>query len=96
MGEKAHPGILTDDLEAVQTRLVDVGVEVGPVGLASGFRRFTVDDCFGNGSSSSSPSSDLRGILGDVGLDHPAATRGAASDRPSCCRRTTFGCGVRN
>jgi catechol 2,3-dioxygenase-like lactoylglutathione lyase family enzyme len=45
---KAHPGILTHDLESLRTRLVDAGVEVRPDGLFPGFRRFYADDCFGN------------------------------------------------
>jgi catechol 2,3-dioxygenase-like lactoylglutathione lyase family enzyme len=46
--KKGHPGILTDDLEDVQARLVDAGVEVRPDELFPGFRRFYVNDCFGN------------------------------------------------
>jgi catechol 2,3-dioxygenase-like lactoylglutathione lyase family enzyme len=46
--KKAHPGILTHDLEAVRTRLVDAGHEVRADDLFPGFRRFYVDDCFGN------------------------------------------------
>jgi catechol 2,3-dioxygenase-like lactoylglutathione lyase family enzyme len=45
---KAHPGILTHDLESLRTRLVDAGVEVRPDGRLPGFQRFYVDDCFGN------------------------------------------------
>jgi hypothetical protein len=32
----------------VQARLVDAGVEVRPDELFPGFRRFYVNDCFGN------------------------------------------------
>lgn len=46
--KKAHPGILTDHLDALQARLGDAGVEVRPDDLFPGFRRFYVDDCFGN------------------------------------------------
>lgn len=45
---KAHPGILTDDLQALQTRLLDAGVEVRPDDLFPGFQRIYADDCFGN------------------------------------------------
>ncbi|MCC5949830.1 MAG: VOC family protein [Nitriliruptoraceae bacterium] len=45
---KAHPGILTDDLDALQARLVDAGHTVRPDTRFPGFRRFYVDDCFGN------------------------------------------------
>jgi catechol 2,3-dioxygenase-like lactoylglutathione lyase family enzyme len=46
--KKAHPGILTHDLEAVRRRLTDAGYEVRDDGLLPGFQRFYVDDCFGN------------------------------------------------
>ena len=46
--KKAHPGILADDLEALQARLVGAGLEVRPDELLPGFRRFYLDDCFGN------------------------------------------------
>lgn len=45
---KAHPGILVDDLDAVQQRLTDAGVDVRPDRLLPGYRRFYADDCFGN------------------------------------------------
>lgn len=45
---KAHPGILTDDLDGLGDRLGAAGVEVRPDELLPGFRRFYVDDCFGN------------------------------------------------
>jgi catechol 2,3-dioxygenase-like lactoylglutathione lyase family enzyme len=46
--KKAHPGILTDELDSVRARFVDAGVETHPDGLFPGFDRFYVDDCFGN------------------------------------------------
>ena len=46
--EKAHPGILVDDLDAVQQRFADAGIEVRPDGLFPRHRRFYADDCFGN------------------------------------------------
>jgi catechol 2,3-dioxygenase-like lactoylglutathione lyase family enzyme len=46
--KKAHPGILTHDLEGLRARLVDAGIDVRPDALLPGFRRFYVDDCFGN------------------------------------------------
>jgi catechol 2,3-dioxygenase-like lactoylglutathione lyase family enzyme len=45
---KAHPGILTHDLGGVQARLTAAGIDVRPDDLLPGFRRFYVDDCFGN------------------------------------------------
>jgi catechol 2,3-dioxygenase-like lactoylglutathione lyase family enzyme len=45
---KAHPGILTHDLDGLQARFTAAGIEVRPDGLFPGFRRFYVDDCFGN------------------------------------------------
>lgn len=54
--KKAHPGILVDDLDALQRRLADAGVEVRPDALFPGFRRFYTDDCFGNRLEFLSPS----------------------------------------
>ncbi len=45
---KAHPGILTDDLDGLAARLAAAGHEVRPDGAFPGHRRFYVDDCFGN------------------------------------------------
>lgn len=45
---KAHPGILTNDLDALASRLSDSGAAVTPDRELPGFRRFYVDDCFGN------------------------------------------------
>lgn len=45
---KAHPGILTDDLDGIRLRLVDAGVHVEADGDLPGFRRFYAHDCFGN------------------------------------------------
>lgn len=45
---KAHPGILVDDLDAVQGRLAGAGIEVRPDQLFPGYRRCYADDCFGN------------------------------------------------
>jgi catechol 2,3-dioxygenase-like lactoylglutathione lyase family enzyme len=45
---KAHPGILTDALDELADRLSGAGREVRPDVLLPGFRRFYVDDCFGN------------------------------------------------
>lgn len=45
---KAHPGILTDDLDAVAERLDAAGFEVQPDDDLPGYRRFHVHDCFGN------------------------------------------------
>lgn len=46
--KKAHPGILTDDLAAVAVALVAAGHEPEHDDDFPGFRRFYVDDCFGN------------------------------------------------
>lgn len=45
---KAHPGILTDELDSLASRLSAAGMEVTPDRDLPGFRRFYVDDCFGN------------------------------------------------
>lgn len=45
---KAHPGILTDDLDAVAARLRDAGYPVHRDELFPGFKRFYSTDCFGN------------------------------------------------
>lgn len=45
---KAHPGILTDDLDGLAARLTAAGQNVRPDDAFPGHRRFYVDDCFGN------------------------------------------------
>lgn len=45
---KAHPGILTDDIDGLAERLTTSGVEVRWDDAFPGHRRFYVDDCFGN------------------------------------------------
>lgn len=45
---KAHPGIITDDLDGLAERLAASGIEVRPDDALPGFRRFYIDDCFGN------------------------------------------------
>lgn len=48
---KAHPGIEVDDesaLDALAGRLRDAGIDPRPEDLFPGYRRFYVDDCFGN------------------------------------------------
>lgn len=45
---KAHPGILTDDLDATRARLEAADWEIEPDGSLPGFRRFYTADCFGN------------------------------------------------
>lgn len=46
--KKSHPGILTPDLDAIAERLRAAGIAVRPDQELPGFRRFYVDDCFGN------------------------------------------------
>lgn len=46
--QKAHPGLLVDDLEAMASRLSDAGIQIRPDRALPGFRRFYVDDPFGN------------------------------------------------
>ncbi len=45
---KAHPAILTDALDELAERLSAAGREARPDVRLPGFRRFHVDDCFGN------------------------------------------------
>jgi catechol 2,3-dioxygenase-like lactoylglutathione lyase family enzyme len=45
---KAHPGVLTDDLAGLAARLSEAGIQITPDSNLPGFRRFYVDDCFGN------------------------------------------------
>ena len=45
---KAHPGILVDDLDAVAAALAEAGYETTSDDLFPGFRRFYVNDGFGN------------------------------------------------
>lgn len=45
---KAHPAFLVDDLDAMASRLADAGVQIRPDSLFPGYRRFFVEDPFGN------------------------------------------------
>lgn len=45
---KAHPGILTDNLDGLMDRVREHGLEPREDGNFPGHRRFYVDDCFGN------------------------------------------------
>jgi catechol 2,3-dioxygenase-like lactoylglutathione lyase family enzyme len=46
--KKAHPGILVEELDEVEAAFRDAGIEVSPDDELPGYRRFYVDDCFGN------------------------------------------------
>lgn len=46
--QKAHPGILTDDLDGFAERLEAAGHDVAHDPHFPGYRRFYVRDCFGN------------------------------------------------
>jgi catechol 2,3-dioxygenase-like lactoylglutathione lyase family enzyme len=46
--EKAHPGLVADDLDALAARLQDAGYEVVYDDAIPGVRRFHVRDPFGN------------------------------------------------
>jgi len=45
---KAHPGILVEDLDDLANRLQAHGLQVRPDANFPGYRRFYLDDCFGN------------------------------------------------
>ena len=45
---KAHPALLVDDLDAIVTRLAEVGHRARPDELLPGYRRYYVDDPYGN------------------------------------------------
>jgi catechol 2,3-dioxygenase-like lactoylglutathione lyase family enzyme len=45
---KAHPGILVEDLDGLAARLHAHGVQVHADATLPGYRRFYLDDCFGN------------------------------------------------
>ena len=45
---KAHPGFLVDDLDAMASRLGDAGIQIRPDSALPEFRRFFVEDPFGN------------------------------------------------
>lgn len=45
---KGHPGFLVDDLDAMASRISDAGIQVRPDSLFPGYRRFYVEDPFGN------------------------------------------------
>ena len=46
--ERAHPGLVVDDLRALRTRLEAAGIAVGDDDRIPGVRRFHVADPFGN------------------------------------------------
>jgi catechol 2,3-dioxygenase-like lactoylglutathione lyase family enzyme len=46
--EKAHPGLVVDDLDALRTRLEGVGIAVRDDDSIAGLRRFYAADPFGN------------------------------------------------
>lgn len=46
--QKAHPGVLVEDLEAMASRFSDAGIQIRPDRALPGYRRFYVDDPFGN------------------------------------------------
>lgn len=54
---KAHPALLVDDLDALETRLIEAGIEVVVDRALPGFRRFYVSDPFGNRLELLSPDS---------------------------------------
>jgi GNAT superfamily N-acetyltransferase len=62
--KKAHPGILTEDLEGLRARLAHAGIEVRTDDHLPGFQRFYVDDCFGNRLEFLQPIADLSVIRG--------------------------------
>lgn len=45
---KAHPALLVDDLDALETRLRDAGHPIKPDTQIEGYRRFFTEDPFGN------------------------------------------------
>lgn len=45
---KAHPGILVEELSDIEQRFKDAGIPVQHDSELPGFKRFYVDDCFGN------------------------------------------------
>jgi hypothetical protein len=45
---KAHPGILVEDLDGLAAHLHAHGVYLRPDTNFPGYRRFYLDDCFGN------------------------------------------------
>ncbi len=57
---KAHPGILAVDLDARAARLASKGYAVTWDGTFPGYRRFYVDDCYGNRLEFLSPAAGAR------------------------------------
>jgi diadenosine tetraphosphate (Ap4A) HIT family hydrolase len=74
---KAHPGIMTDDLDALRARLADAGIDVTPDDNLPGFRRFYVNDCFGNRLEFLEPASSIV---------QPGRAGGAAAPGAVACR----------
>lgn len=57
---KAHPGILTSDLDGIKARLTEAGYPVKEDDLFPGFRRFYSVDCFENRLEFLQPESEDR------------------------------------
>src|SRR6266508_2885015 len=55
---KAHPGIIVEDLDGLAARLQARGIQVRPDANFPGYRRFYLDDCFGNRLEFLSPAND--------------------------------------
>jgi catechol 2,3-dioxygenase-like lactoylglutathione lyase family enzyme len=57
---KAHPGILVEDLDGLAGHLHAHGLRLRPDTNFPGFRRFYLDDCFGNRLEFLSPLNDAQ------------------------------------
>jgi hypothetical protein len=57
---KAHPGILVDDLDGLAAQLHAHGVHLQADANFPGYRRFYLDDCFGNRLEFLSPSTNAQ------------------------------------
>ena len=63
---KAHPGILADDLDGLAARLHAHGMHPRPDANLPGYRRFYLDDCFGNRLEFLAPATDTQPHTGPV------------------------------
>jgi catechol 2,3-dioxygenase-like lactoylglutathione lyase family enzyme len=57
---KAHPAILVEDLDGLAAHLQAHDIQVRPDANLPGYRRFYLDDCFGNRLEFLSPSNDTQ------------------------------------
>lgn len=95
---KAHPGILVEDLDGLAAQLQAHDIQLRPDTNFPGYRRFYLDDCFGNRLEFLSPANDAQTHADPVmptkspAAREPSAHRfsTSAGTRPSASTRSNF------